>query len=59
MNNMNQIMRKMNPMGMINQPMIGCGMDEMDETTMRMRAMIAPYVQKITELQKIIKQKDF
>ena len=56
---MNQIMRKMNPMGMINQPMIGCGMDEMDETTMRMRAMIAPYVQKITELQKIIKQKDF
>ena len=59
--NMNQMMGNMNmgnmnPMGMNNQLMTNFGMDE---TAMRMRAIIAPYEQKITELEKIIKQKDF
>ena len=58
MNNMNQMMgnMNMNPMGMNNQLMTNFGMDE---TAMKLKAIIAPYEQKISELEKIIKEKDF
>jgi len=31
----------------------------MDETAMKLKVIIAPYEQKISELEKIIKEKDF
>ena len=54
MGNMN-----MNPMGMMgvnNQLMTNF---TMDETAMKIKAIIEPYEKKITELENIIKQKDF
>ena len=58
MNNMNQMMgnMNMNPMGMNNQLMTNFGMDE---TAMKLKAIIAPYEQKISEKEKVIKEKDF
>ena len=51
MGNMN-----MNPMGMNNQLMTNFAMDD---TAMKIKAIIDPYEKKISELEKIIKQKDF
>ena len=51
MGNMN-----MNPMGMNNQLMTNLSMDD---TAMKIKAIIDPYEKKISELEKIIKQKDF
>ena len=60
MNNMNQMMGNMNlnmnPMGMNNQLMTNFAMDE---TAMKIKAIISPYEQKIRELEEKIKQKDF
>ena len=53
---MNQMMGNMNQMGMNNQFMANFGMDE---TAMKLKAIIAPYEQKISELEEKIKQKDF
>ena len=46
----------MNPMGMNNQLMTNF---VMDETAMKIKSIIDPYEKKISELEKIIKQKDF
>ena len=51
MGNMN-----MNPIGMNNQLMTNFAMDD---TAMKIKAIIDPYEKKISELEKIIKQKDF
>ena len=57
---MNQMMGNMNlnmnPMGMNNQLMTNFAMDE---TAMKIKAIISPYEQKIRELEEKIKQKDF
>ena len=53
---MNQMMGNMNQMGINNQFMANFGMDE---TAMKLKAIIAPYEQKINELEEKIKQKDF
>ena len=45
-----------NPMGMNNQPIPNLAMDF---SAMRIKAIIDPYEKKITELEQIIKQKDF
>jgi hypothetical protein len=50
-NNMNA-----NPMGMNNQLMTNMSMDN---TALKLKAIIDPYEQKITELEKKIKEKDF
>ena len=54
MGNMN--MNPMGMMGMNNQLMTNF---TMDETAMKIKAIIEPYEKKITELENIIKQKDF
>ena len=54
--NMNPMMGNMNPMGMNNQLMTNFAMDD---TAMKLKAIIEPYEKKITELEQIIKQKDF
>ena len=54
--NMNQMMGNMNPMGMNNQLMTNFAMDD---TAMKLKAIIEPYEKKITELEQIIKKKDF
>ena len=56
--NMNQMMGNMNTnqMGMNNQIMSNF---ETDETAMKIKAIIAPYEKKISELEEQIKQKDF
>ena len=46
----------MNPMGMNSQLMTGFALDE---TAMKIKSIIEPYEKKISELEKIIKQKDF
>ncbi len=55
---MNQMMGNMNlnmnPMGMNNQLMTNFAMDE---TAMKIKAIISPYEQKIRELEEKIKQK--
>ena len=56
---MNQMMMgnmNMNQMGINNQLMTNFAMDE---TAMKIKAIIAPYEQQIAELEKKIKQKDF
>ena len=55
---MNQMMgnMNMNQMGMNNQFMSNFAMDE---TAMKIKAIIAPYEKKISELEEQIKQKDF
>ena len=55
---MNQMMgnMNMNQMGMTTQLMTNFSMDD---TAMKIKAIIDPYETKITELEKIIKQKDF
>ena len=47
--NMNQMMGNMNPMGMNNQLMTNFAMDD---TAMKLKAIIEPYEKKITELLK-------
>ena len=54
--NMNPMMGNMNPMGMNNQLMTNFAMDD---TAMKLKAIIEPYEKKITELEQIIKKKDF
>ena len=54
--NMNPMMGNMNQMGMNNQLMTNFAMDD---TAMKLKAIIEPYEKKITELEQIIKQKDF
>ena len=56
--NMNNMMgnMNMNPMGMNNQTMANFAMDN---TAMKIRAIIDPYEKKISELEKLIKEKDF
>ena len=54
--NMNPMMGNMNPMAMNNQLMTNFAMDD---TAMKLKAIIEPYEKKITELEQIIKQKDF
>ena len=53
---MNPMMGNMNPMGMNNQLMTNFAMDD---TAMKLKAIIEPYEKKITELEQIIKKKDF
>ena len=55
MGNMNMNMN-MNPMGMNNQLMTNF---VMDDTAMKIKTIIDPYEKKISELEQIIKQKDF
>ena len=55
MGNMNMNMN-MNPMGMNNQLMTNLAMDD---TALKIKSIIDPYEKKISELEKIIKQKDF
>ena len=56
--NMNPMMgnMNMNQMGMSNQLMTNL---VMDETAMKIRAIVEPYEKKIIELEKIVRQKDF
>ena len=54
--NMNPMMGNMNPMGMNNQLMTNFAMDD---TSIKLKAIIEPYEKKITELEQIIKKKDF
>ena len=54
--NMNPLMGNINPMGMNNQLMTNFAMDD---TALKIKAIIEPYEKKITELEQIIKQKDF
>ena len=56
--NNNNMLGNMNmkPMGMNNQLMTNF---VMDETAMKIKSIIDPYEKKISELEKIIKQKDF
>ena len=54
--NMNPMMGNINPMGMNNQLMTNFAMDD---TALKIKAIIEPYEKKITELEQIIKQKDF
>ena len=54
--NMNPMMGNMNQMGMNNQLMTNFAMDD---TALKIKAIIEPYEKKITELEQIIKQKDF
>ena len=54
--NMNPMMGNINPMGMNNQLMTNFAMDD---TAIKIKAIIEPYEKKITELEQIIKQKDF
>ena len=58
--NMNNMLGNMNmnpmPMGMNNNLMTNFGMDD---TAMKIKAIIGPYEKKIDELEKLIKQKDF
>ena len=57
MNNMNQMMMgNMNQMGMNPQMMTNFGMDD---TAMKIRAIIDPYEKKMIDLEKTIRQKDF
>ena len=57
MGNMNLNMNMgINPMGMNNQLLPNLAMDN---SAARIKAIIEPYEKKITELEKIIKQKDF
>ena len=57
MGNMNLNMNmNINPMGMNNQLMPNLAMDD---SAMRIKIIIEPYEKKITELESIIKQKDF
>ena len=55
-NNMNPMLANMNSMAMTNQRMTNFAMDE---TAMKIKAIISPYEQKIRELEEKIKQKDF
>ena len=54
--NMNPLMGNINPMGMNNKLMTNFAMDD---TALKIKAIIEPYEKKITELEQIIKQKDF
>ena len=54
--NMNPMMGNINTMGMNNQLMTNFAMDD---TAIKKKAIIEPYEKKITELEQIIKQKDF
>ena len=54
--NMNPMMGNINPMGMNNQLMTNFAMDD---TAMKIKAIIDPYEKKIIDLEKIIRQKDF
>ena len=53
---MNPMFGNMNSMGMTNQMMTNFAMDE---TALKIKAIIDPYENKISELQKIIQKKDF
>ena len=53
---MNPMFGNMNSMGMTNQMMTNFAMDE---TALKIKAIIDPYEKKISELQKIIQKKDF